>query len=72
MFQNSFQNIERQKHYRNFWGDRSELWPSIFILQTTFFVMFYSIIHCRYHKIKREQAAVITSFAFVRYMGVRN
>ena len=29
MFQNSFQNIERQKHYRNFWGDRSELWPSI-------------------------------------------
>ena len=29
MFQNSFQNIERQKHNRNFWGDRSELWPSI-------------------------------------------
>ena len=24
MFQTSFQNIERQKHYRNFWGDRSE------------------------------------------------
>ena len=30
MFQNSFQTIERQKHYRNFWGDRSELWPSIY------------------------------------------
>ena len=30
MFQNSFQNIERQKHYRNFWGNRSELWPSIY------------------------------------------
>ena len=28
MFQNSFQDIERHKHYCNFWGDRSELWPS--------------------------------------------
>ena len=30
MFHMSFQNIERQKHYRNFWGDRLELWPSIY------------------------------------------
>ena len=29
MFQNSFKSIERQKHYRNFWGDRLELKLSI-------------------------------------------
>ena len=30
MVQNSFRNIERQKNYRSFLGDRLELWPSIF------------------------------------------
>ena len=29
VFQMSFRNIQRQKSYRNFRGDRSELWPSI-------------------------------------------
>ena len=28
------QNIERQKHYRNFWGDRLELWSSIHMPST--------------------------------------
>ena len=30
-FQMSFRNTERQKSYCNFLGDRSELWPSIFL-----------------------------------------
>ena len=30
MLENSFQNIEQQKHYHNFWGDPLELWPSIY------------------------------------------
>ena len=29
VFQMSFRNIQRQKSYHNFWGDRSELWLSI-------------------------------------------
>ena len=29
VFQMSFRNIQRQKSYCNFWGDWSELWPSI-------------------------------------------
>ena len=29
VFQMSFRNIQRQKSYRNFFGDRSELWPTI-------------------------------------------
>ena len=29
MLQNSFRNIEQQKNYRNFLGDRLEVWPSI-------------------------------------------
>ena len=39
MFENSFQNLERQKHYRNFWGNRLELRPSKFWSVTT---MLYS------------------------------
>ena len=34
MLQTSFQNIEIQKHCRNFSGDRLELWPSIYDIQT--------------------------------------
>ena len=30
VFQMSFRNIQGQKRYRNFWGDRAELWPSIY------------------------------------------
>ena len=30
VFQISFQNTQRQKSYRNFLSDRSELWPSIY------------------------------------------
>ena len=38
LFQNSFQNIERHKHYRNFWADRSELvYKSMCLLQITFY-----------------------------------
>ena len=36
MFQNSFQNIEGQKHYRNFGGDGLELWPSILLILPCF------------------------------------
>ena len=34
VFQMSFRNIQRQKSYRKFLGDRSELWPSIYIVLT--------------------------------------
>ena len=45
MFQMSFRNIQRQKSYRNFLGDQSELLPSIFLndftlIWNSFFNMF--------------------------------
>ena len=36
VFQMSFRNIQRQKSYRNFLGDRSELWPCIYTLFITY------------------------------------